>query len=75
MKYPILLPNIFNHPFTYESSLNLKVGDYVIVPFGKSKITGVVWDEFEKNNNKNFKTKKVIKKLNVTPLKKIQLIF
>ena len=31
----------------------IKVGDYVMVPFGKSKITGVVWDEFEKNNNKN----------------------
>ena len=46
MKYPILVPNIFNHPFTYESNLNLKVGDYVMVPFGKSKITGVVWDEF-----------------------------
>ena len=51
MKYPILLPNIFNHPFTYESEINLKIGDYVVVPFGKSKITGVVWDEFEKNNN------------------------
>ena len=38
--------------------LNLKVGDYVVVPFGKSKITGVVWDEFEKKNNKNFKLKK-----------------
>ena len=50
MKVPILLPNIFNHPFTYESDINLKVGDYVMVPFGKSKITGVVWDEFEKNN-------------------------
>ena len=30
MKYPILVPNIFNHPFTYESSLKLKVGDYVM---------------------------------------------
>jgi len=70
MKYPILVPNIFNHPFTYESNLTLKVGDYVMVPFGKSKITGVVWDEFEKNNNKNFKTKNIIKKLDVTPLKK-----
>ena len=75
MKYPILLPNIFNHPFTYESSLNLKVGDYVMVPFGKLKITGVVWDEFEKNNNKNFKTKNVIKKLDVTPLKKNTINF
>ena len=38
MKVPILLPNIFNHPFTYESDINLKIGDYVVVPFGKSKI-------------------------------------
>ena len=45
MKVPILLPNIFNHPFTYESDIDLKVGDYVVVPFGKSKITGIVWDE------------------------------
>ena len=44
MKFPILLPNIFNHPFTYESDLNLKVGDYVIVPFVKSKNTVVVFD-------------------------------
>ena len=75
MKFPILLPNIFNHPFTYESDLNLKVGDYVVVPFGKSKITGVVWDEFEKKNNKNFQLKSVLKRLNVTPLKKTTIKF
>ncbi len=69
MKYPILLPNIFNYPFTYESNIDLGVGDYVVVPFGKSKVTGVVWDEFEKNNRKKFKTKNILKKLNVTPLK------
>ena len=50
MKVPILMPNIFNHPFTYDSDLKLKVGDYVTVPFGKSELTGVVWDEFEKKN-------------------------
>ena len=75
MKVPILLPNIFNHPFTYETALNLKVGDYVVVPFGKSKITGVVWDDFEKKNNRNFKVKNVLKKLNVTPLKKTTIKF
>ena len=75
MKFPILLPNIFNHPFTYESDLKLKVGDYVVVPFGKVKITGVVWDEFEKKNNKNFKLKKILKKLNITPLKKTNINF
>src|SRR6056300_2053640 len=75
MKVPILLPNIFNHPFTYESDINLKVGDYVVVPFGKSKITGVVWDEFEKKNNRNFKIKSILKKLNVKPLKKTTIKF
>ena len=52
MKIPILLPNIFNHPFTYESNLKLEIGDFVEVPFGKSKIVGVVWNEFEKKNSK-----------------------
>lgn len=54
MEFPILIPNIFNHPFTYNSDLDLKVGDYVIVPFGKSEVTGVVWDEFEKKKIKIF---------------------
>ena len=75
MKYPILLPNIFNHPFTYESKINLKVGDFVLVPFGKSKITGIVWDEFEKNSNKKFKIKNVLRKLDVSPLKKNTINF
>ncbi len=75
MKFPILLPNIFNHPFTYESNIKLKVGDYVLVPFGKVQLTGVVWNEFEKKNNKNFKIKKVIKKLDIQPLKKNTINF
>ena len=75
MRYPILLPNIFNYPFTYESDLKLKTGDYVIVPFGKSKITGVVWDEFEKNDKKIFKIKKILKKLEVSPLKRDNIKF
>ena len=58
MNYPILLPNIFNHPFTYNSDLNLKVGDYVVVPFGKSEVTGVVWDDFEKKQTKILLLKK-----------------
>ncbi len=75
MKYPILLPNIFNFPFTYESDLDLKVGDYVYVPFGKSKITGVVWNLFENNDNKNFQIKKIIKKIEIEPLKKETITF
>ena len=69
MKIPILLPNIFNHPFTYRSSsLNLKVGDYVEVPFGKSKKIGIVWDEFEKSKNKQYLLKNVVRKLKIPSL-------
>jgi primosomal protein N' (replication factor Y) len=45
------------------------VGDYVVVPFGKTKITGVVWNEFEKKTNKNFSIKQVLSKLNVPSLR------
>ncbi len=75
MKYPILLPNIFNYPFTYESDLDLKIGEYVSVPFGKNKLTGVVWDKLEDNEQKKFKLKKVFKKLQVNPLKKTTINF
>ena len=37
MKFPVLIPSIFDHPFTYSSDINLNVGDYVEVPFGKKK--------------------------------------
>jgi len=36
---------------------------------------GVVWDDFEKKNNKNFKVKKIIKKLQIPSLKKNTLNF
>ena len=75
MKVPILLPNIFNYPFTYETNLKLKLGDYVEVPFGKSKVVGVVWDEFEKNKNKKYKIKQVIKKFKIPSLKKNTINF
>ena len=75
MKFPILLPNIFNYPFTYESDIELKIGDFVEVPFGKSKIIGVVWDNFEKNSKKNFKIRKIIRKLEIPNLKKKTLQF
>ena len=75
MKVPILIPNIFNHPFTYNSDLKLKLGEYVVVPFGKSELTGVVWDDFEEKTNKNFAIKKVLRKLDVSPLKKNTIKF
>ncbi len=45
------------------------------MPFGKAKSIGVVWNEFEKNNNKNFKIKRIIKKLDIPNLKKNTLEF
>ena len=75
MKYPILVPNIFNYPFTYESEIKLQVGDYVKVPFGKSVITGLVWNEFEKTKNKKFTVKKILEKINVKSLKKETINF
>ena len=75
MNFPILLPNIFNHPFTYKSDIKLSIGDFVEVPFGKTKIIGVVWDNFEKNENKTFKIKKIIRKLEIPKLKKKTINF
>ncbi len=75
MEVPILLPKIFNHPFTYlNNSQNIKSlnqGDIVIVPFGKKKEVGVVWDKI-KNTEKKFKLKLIEKKIsNVSLDKKI----
>ena len=75
MKFPVLIPNIFDHPFTYTSDINLNVGDYVEVPFGKKIINGVVWNEFEQDQSKKFQLKKISKKLDVTPLKKTTIDF
>jgi len=64
MKVPVLVPKIFNFPFTYDSGHleNLKPGDIVIVPFGKSKEIGVVWDKIQPSI-KEFKIRKIEKKL------------
>jgi len=56
MQVPILLPNIFNHPFTYDSDLNLKIGDYVVVPFGKSEVSGV--DPIDPKTKLDWRSKK-----------------
>ena len=46
MKSQVLLPKIFNFPFTYNSRIESKIGNLVEVPFGSKKEIGVVW----KNN-------------------------
>ncbi len=60
MKVPVLVPKIFNFPFTYDSGSikNLIPGDLVLVPFGKKEEIGVVWDKIQPSN-KEFKIKKI----------------
>ena len=60
MKVPVLLPKIFNYPFTYKNELkgSLKIGDIVFVPFGKNLELGVIWNNFQ-NTDKNIKLKKI----------------
>tara|TARA_B100000963_G_scaffold361050_1_gene394622 strand:+ start:1363 stop:3306 length:1944 start_codon:yes stop_codon:yes gene_type:complete len=43
MKAQVLLPKIFNFPFTYNSNIRTEVGDLVEVPFGTKKEVGVIW--------------------------------
>ena len=64
MKVPVLVPKIFNFPLTYDSGplQNLKAGDLVIVPFGKSNEIGVVWNKIQPSSKK-FKIKKIDKKI------------
>ena len=63
MKVPVLIPKIFNFPFTYDSGSikSLKQGDLVLVPFGKSEEIGVIWDKIQPSS-KEFKIKKIKKK-------------
>ena len=64
MKVPVLIPRIFDYPFTYVTTenKNLKQGDLVIVPFGKNQEIGVVWDKTQETSKK-IKFKKIHKKL------------
>ncbi len=58
MKAQVLLPKVFNFPFTYNSKNAGHIGNLVEVPFGSKKEIGVIW-----NNNypepKNLKIKDI----------------
>ncbi len=43
MKAQVLLPKVFNFPFTYNSRAEGKIGNLVEVPFGSKKEIGVIW--------------------------------
>ena len=52
MKAQILLPKVFNYPFTYNSKTKGKIGDLVEVPFGSKKEIGVIWkNNYSEPNN------------------------
>ena len=54
MKAQVLLPKVFNFPFTYNKKAEEKIGDLVEVPFGSKQEIGVVWKSnyFEPKNIK-----------------------
>tara|TARA_B100001093_G_scaffold427708_1_gene422161 strand:+ start:9197 stop:11155 length:1959 start_codon:yes stop_codon:yes gene_type:complete len=66
MEVPVLLPKVFNYPFTYiynfQKIKSLNQGDFVIVPFGKKKEIGIVWDKI-RSTNKKIKLKQIEKKI------------
>ena len=64
MKAQVLLPKVFNYPFTYyNNQTSLRTGDFVEVPFGKNKEIGVVWTG-KVSDLKNIKIKNINKKIN-----------
>ena len=58
MKAQVLLPKIFNYPFTYNSKIEVKLGDLVVVPFGSKKEIGIIWKNKFKEP-KNLKIKEI----------------
>ncbi len=63
MKAQVLLPKIFNFPFTYNCDQNsLKPGDFVEVPFGSKREIGVVWPG-KISTLKDIKIKNINKKI------------
>ncbi len=66
MKVPVLIPRIFDHPHTYSSGKfgKLKPGSIVVVPFGKEKEIGVIWDKQEETKRK-FKIKTILEKKSI----------
>ena len=70
MKAQVLLPKVFNFPFTYNSKTGTKIGSIVEVPFGSKKEIGVIW----KNNYsepKNIKIKDIANKTNYSINRKL----
>ena len=65
MKAQVLLPKVFNFPFTYNSKTENKIGNLVEVPFGSKKEIGVIWKNSYSEPN-NLKIKDILKKNQIT---------
>ena len=76
MTLDVLLPLKFDHPFTYNvpKDINVKAGDFVLVPFQNKDIIGVVWGKGSPIKS-SIKIKDIKKKFDFVSLSKETLIF
>ena len=70
MKAQVLLPKVFNFPFTYNSKTENKIGNLVEVPFGSKKEIGVIWKNSYSEPD-NLKIKDIFKKTEYSIDKKL----
>ena len=70
MKAQVLLPKVFNFPFTYNSKIKIKIGDLVEVPFGSKQEIGVIWKN-KYQEPENIKIKEISKKTDYSIDKKL----
>tara|TARA_B100000886_G_scaffold199959_1_gene137904 strand:+ start:4955 stop:6898 length:1944 start_codon:yes stop_codon:yes gene_type:complete len=70
MKAQVLLPKIFNFPFSYNSKKEIKIGDIVEVPFGSKNEIGVIWKN-QYSEPKNIKLKYIQKNTGYSINKKL----
>ena len=60
MKIPVLLPNIFDHPFTYESDKPAEIGEYLQYLLEKKMLLELYGINLKKKmEKKNLKLKKL----------------
>jgi len=76
MTLDVLLPLKFDHPFTYNvpKDINVKIGDFVLVPFQNKDIIGIVWGKSSPIKS-SIKIKDIKKKFDFASLSKDTLIF
>ncbi|QOD37937.1 replication restart helicase PriA [Candidatus Wolbachia massiliensis] len=70
----VLLPLPIDQLFSYavEESVEILVGDYVVVPFGKKRLIGIVWKYSDKSNRE---LKFIEKKINLPNIRSKLIAF